>query len=106
MFYKKTEKTRNIFGMLGRKYIKSLDVLSLNDALDGYNKISRTDFCNKHVCIEVAHKEGFLNGFFDFRNDDYLDVVVNAIKDSKVLLKFGKEIEIDSITKIELLESC
>ena len=106
LFYKKTEKTRNIFGMLGRKYIKSLDVLSLNDALDGYNKISRTDFCNKHVCIEVAHKEGFLNGFFDFRNDDYLDVVVNAIKDSKVLLKFGKEIEIDSITKIELLESC
>lgn len=92
--------------MLGRKYIKSVDILSLSDALDRYDSISRNDFCNKHVCIEVAHNEGFLNGFFDFRNDDYLDVVINAIKDSKVLLKFGKEIEIDSITKIELLESC
>ena len=103
LFYKKAEKTQNIFGMLAKKYIKSVDVLSLSDIIEGYNNISRNYFCNKHVCIEIAHKEGFLNGFFDFRNDDYLDVIVNAIKDSKVLLKFGKEIEIDSITKIELL---
>ena len=105
LFYKKTEKARNIFGMLGKKHIKSVNILSLSDALDEYDSISRTDFCNKHACIEVAHKEGFLNGFFDFRNDDYLDVVINDIKDSKLLLKFGKEIEMDSITKIELLES-
>uniref|UniRef100_UPI0040570837 helix-turn-helix domain-containing protein n=1 Tax=Agathobacter sp. TaxID=2021311 RepID=UPI0040570837 len=104
LFYKKAEKPQGIFGMLGKKYIKSVDVLYLSDALDGYDNINRTYFCNKHVCIEVAHKEGFLSGFLDFRNDDYLDVIINAIKDSNVLLKFGREIEIDSITKIELLE--
>ncbi len=105
LFYRKSEKTKSIFGLLGKKYIKSVSSLSLGDTIDKDYSISRNYFFNKHVCLEVSHREGFLKGFFDFRNDDYLDVVVNAIEGSKVILNFGKEIEIDSITKIELIES-
>ena len=45
-----------------------------------------------------------ISQIFDFRNDDYVDVVINSFQDSKILLKFGKEINIDTITKIEELD--
>ena len=105
LFYKKTKKDKDIYGLLGKKYIKSVDRHSLSDTLKEYGNINRNYFCNKHVCIEVAHEEGFLKGFFDFSNDNDLDVIVNVIKDSKVVLKFGGEIDVDRITKIEMLES-
>lgn len=57
-------------------------------------KIDRTDFLEKHVSIELACKEGFIKGFFDFRSDDYLDVIINSFSESKIQLKFGGEIEI------------
>ena len=104
LFYKKSEKTKSIFGLIGKKYIKSVEFLSLDDGIDENYSIDRNYFCNKHVCLENSHKEGFFNGFFDFRNDDYLDVLINTFEGSKVLLGLGKEIEIDNITKIELLE--
>ena len=104
LFYKKLEKTKSIFGLIGKKYIKSVDFLSQDDVINENYSIDRNYFCNKHVCLEISHKEGFFNGFFDFRNDDYLDVLINTFEGSKVLLGLGKEIEIDNITKIELLE--
>ena len=104
LFYKKSEKTKSIFGLIGKKYIKSVEFLSLDDGIDENYSIDRNYFCNKHVCLEISHKEGFFNGFFDFRNDDYLDVLINTFEGSKVLLGLGKEIEIDNITKIELVE--
>ena len=104
LFYKKSEKTKSIFGLLGKKYIKSVDFLSQDDVINENYSIDRNYFCNKHVCLEVSHKEGFFNGFFDFRNDDYLDVLIKTFEGAKVLLGLGKEIEIDNITKIELLE--
>ena len=104
LFYKKSEKTKSIFGLIGKKYIKSVAFLSLDDGIDENYSIDRNYFCNKHVCLEISHKEGFFNGFFDFRNDDYLDVLINTFEGSKVLLDLGKEIEIDNITKIELVE--
>ena len=106
LFYKKSEKTKSIFGLIGKKYIKSVEFLSLDDGIDENYSIDRNYFCNKHVCLEISHKEGFFNGFFDFRNDDYLDVLINTFVGSKVLLSLGKEIEVDNITKIELIESC
>lgn len=104
LFYKKSEKTKSIFGLLGKKYIKSVDFLSQDDVVNENYSIDRNYFCNKHVCLEISHKEGFFNGFFDFRNDDYLDVLIKTFEGSKVLLGLGKEIEIDNITKIELVE--
>lgn len=104
LYYQTTEKNRTVYGLLGKKYITSVHRYSQSDALKNYDNVNRNYFCNKHVFIEIALKEGFLKGFFDFRNDDYLDVIVTAFKDSKVLLKFGREINVDCITKIEELE--
>ena len=67
--------------------------------------IDRGYFCGKHVFIDIACKEGLLKGFFDFRSDDYLDVVVNSFEDSMVTLKFGREIDIATISKLEELVS-
>lgn len=102
-FYKKAKKDRAVYGLLGKKYITSVERYSQNALIKDYDNINRDYFCNKHVFIEIA-KEGIFKGFFDFRSDDYLDVVINTFKNSKVLLKFGREIDIDSITKIEELE--
>lgn len=105
LFYQKTEKNKKVYGLLGKKYITSVERRSQSNNLKDYGNINRDYFCNKHVFIEVAHKEGFLKSFFDFRNDDYLNVVVSVFKDSKVLLEFGREIDVDNVTKIEELES-
>lgn len=105
LFYQKTEKNKKVYGLLGKKYITSVERNSQSNNLKDYGNINRDYFCNKHVFIEVAHKEGFIKGFFDFRNDDYLNVVVSVFKDSKVLLEFGREIDVDNVTKIEELES-
>ena len=61
----------------------------------------RNSFCQKHVFIELALSKGFIKGFLDFRNDDYLDVVIQSFEETKIKLQFGREINIDQITKIE-----
>lgn len=65
--------------------------------------MDRNYFVAKHVLLEVAQKEGFIKGFFDFRNDDYMNVFIEAFTDTMVHLKFGGEIEVDMISKIEEL---
>lgn len=53
--------------------------------------------------MELACKEGLIKGFFDFRSDDYRDVVVDSFSELKVQLRFGRDVEISVITKIEEL---
>lgn len=104
LFYQKTNQTRTVFGMIGKKYILSVKVSRQSDlSHDDISSINRNYFCGKSVCIELASREGFIKGFFDFRNDDYLDVIVNSFSESKVLLKYGKDVNIDDISKIEEL---
>lgn len=104
LFYQKTEKNKKVYGVLGKKYITSVKKHSKGDRLKRQININRDYFCNKQVFIEIANKEGFLKGFFDFRNDDFLNVVVTAFRDSKVMLNYGREIDVDDITKIEEVE--
>lgn len=66
--------------------------------------VGRNCFCGKHVLLELAAKEGFIKGFFDFRNDDYMDVIINSFTDTRISLKFGGEINIGIIFKIEELD--
>lgn len=101
LYYQTTEKKQTVYGMLGKKYIASVHRCSQSDAIKDYDNVNRNYFCNKNVFIEIAIKDGFLKGLFDFRNDDYLDVIVTDFKDSKVLLKFGREISVDCIARIE-----
>ena len=104
IFYQKAKKENNVYGAIGKKYITSIEKgkkspVSLKDTeFDG-----RKYFCAKHVFIELAAKDGLIKGFFDFRNDDYMDVIVDSFTDIKILLKFGREINIDAISKIEEL---
>lgn len=102
LFYQKSEQDRPVFGMIGKKYILSVKVSKQSKLPhDDISSINRNYFCGKHVCVELASREGFIKGFFDFRNDDYLDVIVNSFSESKVLLKFGKDVNINAISKIE-----
>lgn len=101
LFYQKTEKEHTIHGLLGKKHITSIKQYSKSNSVQYDTEVNRNYFCNKHVLIEVAHSKGFFKGFFDFQNDNYLDVIILAFHDSKVLLKFGRTIDMENITKIE-----
>lgn len=102
LFYQKSEMNKTVFGMIGKKYISSVNVSKQSDLkYDDNISINRNYFCGKSVCLELASREGFVKGFFDFRNDDYNNVIVHSFSESKVLLKFGKEVNIDDVTKIE-----
>lgn len=104
LFYQKSHQSRTVFGMIGKKYISAVKVSKQsNFPHNDISSINRNYFCGKRVCIELASKEGFIKGFFDFRNDDYLDVIVNSFSESKVLLKYGKDVNIDDVSKIEEL---
>jgi len=104
LFYQKSDHNKLVFGMIGKKYILSVKVSKQSNlSHDDISSINRNYFCGKRVCVELASREGFIRGFFDFRNDDYLDVIINSFSESKVLLKFGNEINIDDVSKIEEL---
>ena len=102
IYYQKQE--NHLYGLIGKRYITSIRRKEkLNTEYEGSVFIDRSYFCKKHVLLELAAKEGLIQGFFDFRNDDYMDVIINSITDTKISLKFGGEISIDMISKIEEL---
>ena len=104
LFYQKSVQNRFAFGMINKNYIVSAKVSKKSNLIhNNISSINRDYFCEKHVFIELNSREGFIKGFFDFRNDDYLDVIVNSFSESKVQLKFGKELNINNISKIEEL---
>lgn len=104
LFYKNSDQNNSVFGMIGKKHILSVEASkSSNHIQDDICFINRNYFCEKHVFIELASREGLIKGFFDFRNDDYLDVVIDSFSDLQVRLKFGREININEISRIEEL---
>lgn len=103
-FYQYFRKKRTIHGLIGKKYITSIKPTKRADITknNGAN-INSEFFCEKPVFIEVAHREGLIRGFFDFRNDDYQNVIIRSFSDTKVKLEYGGEINIVDICKIEEL---
>lgn len=55
------------------------------------------------MTIEIAHKEGLIKGFFDFRNDDYQEVIIEKVSQNQIDLVFGGTLNVAEITKIEEL---
>ena len=103
IFYQKEE--NHLYGLIGKRYITSITRKEKCNAESKSSEfIDRSHFCKKHVLLEVAKKEGLIQGFFDFRNDDYMDVIINFFTDEKISLKFGGDISIDAISKIEELD--
>ena len=104
LFYQKAGKKRNVRGLIGKKYITSIIPKKKKQLCNSYDNIDRNYFCGKRVFVEIACKEGFFKGFFDFRSDDYLDVVVNSFEDARLVLQFGRKINIETISKLEELD--
>lgn len=102
LFYLKMIKTEPIYGIIGKKYITSL-VPAKEKAVEQISamEINRDYFCGKPVTIELAKEKGLIKGFFDFRDDDYLNVVIEIFEEFVLRLQFGREINISDITKIE-----
>ncbi len=94
-----------LFGAIGKKHIKSIEVVSDGTRMqiesEVKDNININYFCGKHVKIELAKKEGIIAGFFDFKDDDYIDVIPETIKDDKIIVGFGAELNISDVTKIE-----
>ena len=103
LYYQKQEKNKLVTGMIGKNYIVSVAKTKEIKTKSETKDISKLYFVNKHVILEVAHKEGILEGFFDFTNDDYLDVVIKKFNEKNLELMFGHIIDINKITRIEEL---
>lgn len=101
LYYQRVEKKNTLYGLIGKKHITSVSKTEKSSQLVSPKMINRNYFCNKTVCVEIAHKKGLLKGFFDFRNDDYLKVSINAFREGKVYLEFDRTLNIEDITKIE-----
>lgn len=103
-YYQYINNNKTIFGLIGKKYIKSVTP-SKKSNFPEYRQstIDRNHFCNKPVLIERAHKEGIIKGFFDFRNDDYQNAKIQSFNHSEIQLEFGEAIPISDICKIEEL---
>ncbi len=105
IFYQKKAKESYLYGLIGKRYITSINRSLKCNVLSEHTEFTgRKYFCKKHVFVELAAKEGVIKGFFDFRNDDYREVVIDSFTDKIVNLKFGGEISIDTISKIEELD--
>lgn len=105
IFYQKNVKGRCVHGLIGKAYITSVNKTKKYERLsDDAEFVGRNYFCMKHVYVELA-KEGLIKGFFDFSDDDYRDVVVVSFSQSKVSIKFGREIDVVTISKMEELNT-
>lgn len=104
LYYQRVCEQGLLLGMIGKKYIDSVtknkEIKNISEKYD----IDKMYFTNKHVKLEIAQDEGILKGFLNFKNDDYLDVVIKQINKGNIQLSFGEKIEIDKITKIEELQ--
>lgn len=103
LYYKIREKKQYKYGLIGKKYITSVSKGNKikDSAEEDTINIDSQYFCNKHVKLEIACDRGLIKGFFDFTNDNYLDVVIKSFDDKKVILSLGQELDIEQITKIE-----
>ena len=101
LYYKIREKRQ--YGLIGKKYITSVSKGNKikDSAEEDTINIDSQYFCNRHVKLEIACDRGLIKGFFDFTNDNYLDVVIKSFDDKKVILSLGQELETEQITKIE-----
>lgn len=103
LYYQKQEKKKLVAGMIGKKYIVSVEKTKEIKTLPETKNISKLYFIDKHVRLEVARIDGYLKGFFDFTNNDYLDVVIKKFNEKDLELIFGHTLDINKITKIEEL---
>ena len=105
LYYQKADKTKDIYGIISKKYISLVSSIKESKTeKPSRQEINRDFFCDKRVKIELAKKEGIIRGFFDFRDDDYRNVVIRSFEADEIVLQFGGTLNIGDITKIEILD--
>ncbi len=104
VYYTTVYKSDTKRGSIGRKYITNINVIkSSTKYICNMDTFNINYFVGKQVKVEQACKEGLIKGFFDFSNDDYMNVVISSISETQVILVSGRELDICNITKIEEL---
>ena len=104
LFYRKMVKTKLVYGIIGKRYIASfLPTKKIADEPVSVIEINRDYFFFFLVVLELVKKEGFIKGLFDFRDDNYRNVVIDTFEELVLRLQFGRELNISEITKIEEL---
>jgi len=102
VFYMIQNKTKKIIGAYSKTYITNIREKKKGKPLYGdFVELNRKSFVGKNVSISLKKKDGFIAGFFDFRDDDYNDVDVAKFSDDEIVLSFGCKIKLNEITKIQ-----
>ncbi len=100
IFYRTLEKKKQCYGMVSKCNITGVEI-SGKQATDAGAQIDRTYFVGKCVNVELTKEKGLIKGFFDFRDDDYMGVVITSFRENEIELEFGRTIRVDEVSKIE-----
>ena len=103
VYYRRATRKASLFGMIGKQYITAISKEEPIADAPEIELIDSSYFVNKHVTLEIKHREGIIEGFLDFSNDDYQDVVIQEFHKEDIQLLSGQSIRMDQITKIEEL---
>ena len=100
-YYYRFEKKKTIHGMLGKRFITRMTKKTYKGYKSYELYCDRGFFEGRRAMVETVLKKGFLSGFFDFHNDDLMDVEIVAFDEKVLTLNFGKKIDVAEITKVE-----
>ncbi len=100
IFYRTWDKKKQWCGMVSKRNITRVEI-SGKQATDAEAQIDRTYFVGKCVNVELTKEKGLIKGFFDFRDDDYMEVVITSFREDEIELEFGRTIRVVEVSKIE-----
>lgn len=99
VFYRVNDKKNEKYGAIAKAHIVNIEVSKKKAKV--FAAISKEYFVGRHVKLELAKENGFIKGFFDFKDDDYMDVVITSFEEEVVNLEWGRKVSQDILTKIE-----
>ena len=99
VFYRVNDKKNEKYGAIAKAHIVNIEVSKKKAMV--FTAISREYFVGKHVKLELAKEKGLIKSFFDFKDDDYMDVVITSFENEVVNLEWGRNVEQGILTKIE-----
>ncbi len=99
VFYRVNDKKNEKYGAIAKAHIVNIEVSQKKAMV--FTAISKEYFVGKHVKLELAKEKGLIKGFFDFKDDGYMDVVITSFEEEVVNLEWGRKVVQDILTKIE-----
>jgi len=100
IFYRVNDKKKERYGAIAKTHITGIELSKKQQECE-YAVIEKEYFLNRHVTLELAKEKGLIKGFFDFRDDDYMDVIITSFEKGKIDFAFGKSVSVAKVTKIE-----